>query len=174
MPENPQMNLDLMLEHLLNHLSRETQLYQSMLAVIAKEKEAAVRSELDALNEAAAEKEKIMTALGKVDEQRRQLVKCLAEALGSPFQDLTLKKLSQLVNEPFAGRLRQAGTDLLAVLNQVQESNRRSKQLFEHSLELLRGGFNLLNELLSSNTVYYRTGNIRSSYSTGKCVSSDI
>ncbi|MEJ2164380.1 MAG: flagellar protein FlgN [Desulfobacterales bacterium] len=168
------MNLDLMLEQLLNHLSRETELYQSMLDVVDKEKEAAVRPELDALNEAAAEKEKIMTALGKVDEQRRQLVKCLAEALGSPFQDLTLKKLSQLVNEPFAGRLRQAGTDLLAVLNQVQESNRRSKQLFEHSLELLRGGFNFLNELLSSNTVYHRTGNIHSSYSTGKCVSSDI
>ena len=166
--------MNLMLEQLLGILDRETQLYQSGLAVIDREKEAAVRSELNALNEAAAEKENLMAALRKIDEKRRGLMKRLAEALGYPLKDLTLKKLSQLVDEPFAGRLQRAGENLQCVLNQVQEANQGSKLLFEHSLDLLRGTFNLLNELLSANTVYYRTGNIHSSHSTGKCVSSDI
>ena len=166
--------MNLMLEQLLGLIDRETQLYQSVLAVIDREKEAAVRSELNALNEAAAEKENLMAVLRKFDEQRRGLMKRLAEALGYPLKDLTLKKLSQLGDEPFAGRLKRAGANLLCVLNQVQEANQRSKLLFEHSLDLLRGTFNLLNELLSANTVYYRTGNIHSSHSTGKCVSSDI
>jgi len=78
------------------------------------------------------------------------------------------------VDEPFAGQLRQASADLTAVLSRVQEANQCNKQLFEHSLALMRGAFNLLNELLSSNTVYYRTGNVHSSNSTGKCVCSDI
>jgi flagellar biosynthesis/type III secretory pathway chaperone len=166
--------MNLMLEQLLGLLDRETQLYRSMLDVIEGEKEAAVRSELNALNEAVAEKENLMAALRKIEEQRRGLMARLAEALGYPLKDLTLKKLSQLVDPPFAGRLQRAGTNLLSVLNQVQEANQRSKLLFEHSLDLLRGTFNLLNELLSANTVYYRTGNIHSSHSTGKCVSSDI
>ena len=166
--------MNLMLEQLLGILDGETQLYQSGLAVIDREKEAAVRSELNALNEAAAEKENLMAALRKIDEQRRGLMKRLAEALGYPLKDLTLKKLSQLVDEPFAGRLQRAGENLQCVLNQVQEANQGSKLLFEHSLDLLRGTFNLLNELLSANTVYYRTGNIHSSHPTGKRVSSDI
>jgi flagellar biosynthesis/type III secretory pathway chaperone len=168
------MKLNLMLEQLLGLLSRETELYLSVLAVVDKEKEAAVRSELSVLNEAAVEKENIMAALRKSDEQRRRLVACLAEDLGYPLQDLTLKKLSQMVDEPFAGRLGQASIDLLSVVSRVQEANLHSKQIFEHSQALLRGAFNLLNELLSSNTVYHRSGNIHSSYSAGKCVCSDI
>jgi flagellar biosynthesis/type III secretory pathway chaperone len=168
------MKLNLMLEQLLGLLGRETELYQSMLTVIDKEKEAAVRSELIALNDAAGEKENIMAALRKSDEKRRRMVTCLAEDLGYPRQELTLKKLSQLVDEPFAGQLRQARRDLLSVMARVQEANQLAQQLFEHSQVLLRGAFNLLNELLSSNTVYHCTGNIHSLYSTGKCVCSDI
>lgn len=168
------MKVDLILEQLLGLLSQETGLYHSVLAVLDKEKEAAVRSELNALNEAGIEKEKILTTLRETDLQRRRLVSCLAENLGYQLQDLTLKKLSQLVDEPFAGQLRQASTDLLEVLTRVQEANLRSQHLFAHSLALLRGAFIFLNELDSSNPVYYRTGNIHSSNSTGKCVCSDI
>ena len=168
------MKLNLMLEQLLGLLSQETGLYHSLLAVIDKEKQAVSRSELAALNEAGMEKENILATLRKSDEQRRRLVACLAEELGYPFRDLTLKKLSQLVDEPLAGRLQQASTDLISVLSRVQEANQGTKQLFEHSLALSRGAFNLLNELISSNTVYYRTGNIHSSNSTAKRVCSDI
>jgi len=165
--------MNLMLEQLVGLLDREAQLYRALLDVIDREKAAAVRSELNALNEAGAEKENLMTGLRKIDEQRRGLTTRLAEALGYPPKDLTLKKLSQLVAEPFAGRLQRAGAKLQSVLTQVQEANQRSRQLFEHSLDLLRGTFNLLNELLSANTVYHRTGNIHSAQATGKCVSSD-
>lgn len=168
------MKLNLMLEQLLGNLSRETELYQSVLAVIDKEKAAAVQSELIALNEAAGEKEKIMAELGENDEKRRRLVTQLAEDLKCPLQELTLRKLSQMVDEPFAGRLRRASTNLSSVVARVREANQLAKQLFEHSQSLLGSAFNLLNELLSQNTVYHRTGNIRSSCSTGKCVCSDV
>ena len=82
--------------------------------------------------------------------------------------------MSQLVGEPSAGRLSQAGTDLSKVLNVVKDANHRNKQLFVHSLELLRGSFNLLGELTQSDMVYYRTGNIQRTYQTGKCVNGEI
>jgi flagellar biosynthesis/type III secretory pathway chaperone len=168
------MTLNLMLEQLLGLLRRETELYQSLLAVIDREKAAAVRAELTALNEAALEKEKIMAALRESDAERHRLVTRLAEDLKYPLQELTLKKLSQLVDEPFAGRLRRASTNLSSVVARVREANQLAKQLFEHSQSLLRSAFNVLNELLSPNTVYYSSGNIRSSNSTGKCVCSDV
>jgi flagellar biosynthesis/type III secretory pathway chaperone len=98
----------------------------------------------------------------------------LAEKLGYAAPKLTLTGISQLVAEPHAGNLRRVSIEILSVLSQVQAANLRNKQIFEHSLELLKGSLNRLNDLVTPNTVYYRTGNIQSTKSTGKCVCSDI
>ncbi len=168
------MKMNSTLEPLIGLLKQEIGLYRSMQVIIDQEKEAAVRSDLNALNETGLEKEKILVELQKKEEQRLQLVADLADKLGYAVQDLTLSRISQLVDEPFAGRLRRVSQDFLSVLAQLQAANLRNKHIFEHSSELLRGSFNLLNELLGPNTVYYRTGTIQSTKSTGKCVCSEI
>jgi flagellar biosynthesis/type III secretory pathway chaperone len=171
---NPIMKMDLMINQLLRVLERESGLYRSMLTVIEKECEAAVRSDLNGLTRAGEEKENILVKLRLTEEQRIQLVREMADALGYPPRDFTITMISQLVGEPFAGRLSQAGTDLSTVLNAVKDANHRNKQLFEHSRELLRGSFNLLSELMRSDMVYYRTGNVQRTYQIGKCVNGEI
>jgi flagellar biosynthesis/type III secretory pathway chaperone len=166
--------MDLTIHQLLGVLERASELYRSMLTVIDKESKAAVRSDLNALTKAEGEKEKILVKLRSIEEERIRLVKELAETLGYPPRGVTITKISQLVGEPFAGRLNQAGTNLSAMLNTVKDANHRNKQLFEHSLELLRGTFNLLNELTRSDIVYFRTGNMQRTYQTGKCVNGEI
>jgi flagellar biosynthesis/type III secretory pathway chaperone len=168
------MKMELMINQLLGVLERESELYRSMLTVIDKESKAAVRADLNALTEASEEKENILVKLRLIEEQRIRLVREMAEALGYPLRDFTITMISQLVGEPFAGRLSQAGADLSKVLNTVKDANHRNKQLFEHSRELLRGSFNLLSELTQSDMVYYRTGNVQRTYQTGKCVNGEI
>ena len=168
------MKMEPMINQLLRVLERESELYRSMLTVIDQESKGAVRSDLNALTKAGEEKENILVKLRSIEQQRIRLVRETADALGYPLQDFTLTMMSQLVGEPLAGRLSQAGTDLSTVLNVVKDANHRNKQLFEHSLELLRGSFNLLGELAQSDMVYYRTGNIQRTYQTGKCVNGEI
>lgn len=168
------MKTNEMIEHLLDILSRETELYQAMSTVLNKEKDAAIQSELIALNEAEIEKENILVALGLLEGQRRNLVTGLADTLGYPAQDINLTQISQMVAEPFAGRLKQAKSDLSALLESVQAANQRNKQLFEHSRELLRSSFNLISELRAPNPIYYRTGTIQNTSASGKCVCDEI
>jgi flagellar biosynthesis/type III secretory pathway chaperone len=168
------MKMDLMTNQLLRVLEREKEHYWSMLTVIDKESKAAVRSDFNALTKAGEEKENILVKLRLIEEERIRLVREMAEALGYPPRDFTITMISQLVGEPFGRRLSQAGTDLSAVLNTVKDANYRNKQLFEHSLELLRGSFNLLSELTRSAMVYYRTGDMQRTYQTGKCVNGEI
>ena len=168
------MKMDLMTNQLLGVLERESELYRAMLTVIDKESKAAVRSNLNALTKAGEEKENILARLRLIEEERIRLVREMAEALGYPPQGFTLTMISQLVGQPFAGRLSQAGTELSTVLNTVKNANLRNKQLFEHSQELLRSSFNLLSEFMQSDMVYYRTGNIQRTYQTGKCVNGEI
>ena len=106
------MKMDLMINQLLRVLEQERELYRSMLTVIDKESKAAVRSDLNALTKAGEEKEDILAKLRLIEEQRIRLVREMAEALGHPPRDFTITMISQLVSEPFAGQLSQAGTDL--------------------------------------------------------------
>jgi len=98
----------------------------------------------------------------------------LAGSLGVAGQVLTLSKISQLVGDPLAGNLRRIRQDFLSVVSTLQEANRRNKRIFEHAAVLLRGSYNLLNDLLTPNTVYFRTGNVQNMQSSGQRVCREI
>ena len=168
------MNSASHLEQLIKLLKQETEIYRCMLDVVDREKEAAVRSNLDALRQTAVEKENLISQIHQKEGLRRQTVLDLAVTLGIADRDLTLTRISHEVDEPFAGRLRRVSEHFAAVLKKLQTANERNKLIVEHSLALLRGSFNLLNGLVAPGTVYYRTGNIQCSKSTGKCVRSEI
>ena len=166
--------MDLLLDQLMGLLDQETKLYQSMHTVIRKEKDAVIQSELNALNEAVKEKENLLLKLRILEEHRTQLAMRLAKILNYPPQDLTLNMVAQVVDEPYAGQLKKYSANLSELLATVKEANHRNKTLFEHSIELLRGSFNLLSELMVSNTIYYRTGNIQHQNPTGKLLHGEI
>lgn len=162
------------LDQLIGLLRQESGLYRSLLVVIDQEKEAAVRSDVEGLNQAAIDKEKHLLEIRSKEKARGQLIARLAALKGIAGADLTLSRICDLAEEPRAAVLKRLSQDFLSLLNRVQTANRRNQQIVEHSLQLLRGSFNLLNELMTPNTVYYRTGNIQNVKSTGKCVHSEI
>jgi flagellar biosynthesis/type III secretory pathway chaperone len=168
------METNEMIGQLLDILSQETEMYQAMSTVLNKEKDAAIQSEIIALNEAEIEKENILVALGLLERQRRNLVADLADTLGYSAQDINLTQIVQIVDEPLAGRLRRTKSDLSALLESVQAANQRNKQIFEHSQALLRGSFNLLSELRAPSPIYYRTGTMQNTSASGKCVCDEI
>jgi flagellar biosynthesis/type III secretory pathway chaperone len=168
------MELNLTLEHLIKLLKQETALYRSMHGIVDREKEAAVRSDLDAFNGIEIEKKKILNEIKTKEDMRHQLLTGLAQTLGHDIQDFTLTKIIALVDEPLAESLRRVKQDMSAVVTRLQAANLRNQQLIEHSLGLIKGSINLFEELLRPHPVYYRTGNIRNPKSTGKCVSSEI
>jgi len=166
--------MDVMLDQLAQLLNREAGLYESMAAVIDKEKEAAIRTELNALVETRKEKENILLKLRIMEDQRTRIVAKMADDLGYLPHDLTLTKISQLVDDPYARRLKDCSAKLSFLIGRLQEANHNNRQLFEHSLDLLRGSFNLLSHLMETNPVYHRTGNIQNSTSTGRLVYGEI
>jgi len=98
----------------------------------------------------------------------------VAAELGRSPQGLTLTELSQLVDEPYADRLRDRSTDLLALVHTLQDVTRQNKFLMSHSLQLVQGSYNLLNNLTAANPVYYRSGNVQNNAQTGKLLNGDI
>ena len=163
-----------LLDKLLGSLEQATGLYQSLFRVLQNEKDAVVGLNLQQLNEACKAKDNLLLKLRILEEQREQIMDRVTAELGRSTQGLTVTELSLLVDEPYAERLRQRSADLLALIQDLQNATHQNKFLMSHSMQLIQGSYNLLNNLMSANPVYYQSGNVRNNTQTGKLLSGDI
>jgi flagellar biosynthesis/type III secretory pathway chaperone len=168
------MNMDLLLDKLSKFLEGETDLYRSLLSVLQNEKEAVVDSDLKRLNETSKEKENLLLKIKILGEQRLRTLESIAASFGYSPQDLTLIKLSQLVGHPYSSRLKECHSNLFSLIQSIQEINHSNRALIMNSIELVRGSLVLLNNLIGSNQVYYRTGEIQVGDQNGRVVSGRI
>jgi flagellar biosynthesis/type III secretory pathway chaperone len=163
-----------LLDKLLGSLEHATELYQSLFRVVQNEKDAVVGLNLQQLNQACKAKDNLLLKLRILEERRQQIMDRVAAELGRSPQGLTLTELSQLVDEPYAFGLRDRSTDLLALIHALQDATQQNKFLMSHSMQLIQGSFNLLNNLMAANPVYYRSGNVQNNAQTGKLLNGDI
>ena len=168
------MQLNGLLTELLGLLEQETELYQALLNAIDKEKQAVIDTDLDKLNEATIVKENLLLKLRILDEQRIHLLRKIAIFLGQSEDTLSLKNLSRMVEAPHASRLKRCRKMLLSLIAKIQTANSQNRALFSHSLELVKGSMNLLNNLMISSPVYFRTGDIQQRDQTGKILHSEV
>jgi flagellar biosynthesis/type III secretory pathway chaperone len=63
---------------------------------------------------------------------------------------------------------------LVSLIAKIQDANHRNRDLFSHSLELVKGSMNLLNNLMASSPVYFRTGDIQQRDQTGKILHGEV
>jgi flagellar biosynthesis/type III secretory pathway chaperone len=129
---------------------------------------------LQQLNEACKAKDNLLLKLRILEEQREQIMDRVTAELGRPSQGLTITELSLLVDEPYAERLRQRSADLSALIQTLQDATQQNKFLMSHSMQLIQGSYNLLNNLMAANPVYYRSGNVQNNAQTGKLLNGDI
>ena len=163
-----------LLDGLLRLLEEETDLYRSLLSVLQKEKKAVVDSRLEELDEAGKEKEGLILKIRFLEEKRMRFQKRLGDSMGYEPEELTLTKLSQLVEEPYSIRLKICYSNLLGMIPSIQKINHSNRSLLTHSLELVKGSLSLLNNFVASNAVYYHTGEMQMRDGSGNVLSGKI
>lgn len=164
----------LILDTFLGLLEQQTELFQVLLTVIDDERNAVIAANLEKLNEAGKIKENLLLKLRILEEQRKHLLAKLADHLHQPVEALTLAELSQLVAEPYAHRLAGCRSMLAELIRKIRKANEDNRDLFAHSLNLVKSSINLINNLMSSSPVYFRTGNIHRRDHTGKILYSEV
>jgi flagellar biosynthesis/type III secretory pathway chaperone len=168
------VQLNSQLDKFLDLLEQVTVCHQSLLTVINEEKNALIDANLMKLNEAAKVKGDLLSKLQILDDQRIQRLGQLADHLAHPPQGLTLRILCQLIAEPHATRLKVCRSRLFTLVKNIQKANERNRALLNCALELIRGSVNLINNLLTSSPVYFRTGNLQNRNQSGKLLRGEI
>ena len=166
--------MEQLLDKLIGLLANAMKLYQSLLREVQNEKDAVVGMNLEKLTEAGKAKYNLLLKLRILEEQRQQVMERLADHLGCSPQGLTLTKLSQRVDESYGHQLLDLSTDLLALIQALQEATQQNKLLMSHSLQLIQGSCTLLNNLMTVNPVYQRSGNMGGDSPNGRFLSGEF
>jgi len=163
-----------LIDELIRVFEKQIELHQELLTVLSKEKTSIVESNLEALNNANGEKETLILKVKNLEEKRLNLAVKIAESSGESCQDITLKRLCEITGEPHSTRLDDCRSRLISMIKNVRDLNEENKILLTQGVELVRGSFMLLDNLMSSNSVYYRTGEIGNSGQSGRVISGEI
>jgi flagellar biosynthesis/type III secretory pathway chaperone len=145
-------------------------LYEDLLAVMGRERQALIRFQSVEVAAAAAEKEKLLRRMEGLEGQRVTLVDVLARDLGVPAAALTLEFLAQHAPEPLSGELRRCREVLGRLVGRLREENRRSNALCCNAIELLQGAYRLLQGFMVNVPVYHCGGGFHAARLSGKMV----
>ena len=166
--------MEILLNELLELLEDELKTFRSLLPVFKKEKEAVLDSDLNKLNKALAEKEKLLFNMRFLEKKRTHVMNKLAESLEFLPDELTLTKLAQAVKEPESIRLKNCSLELLRLTQNISHANTENKSMFAHSLNFVKGALTLLQNIIAPGQVYQRTGKVQSGNQGGKVLSGEI
>ena len=151
-------------------LCAEAGLYEDLLAVMGRERQALIRFQPVEVAAAAAEKEKLLRCMESLEKQRATLVDVLASDLNVPAPSLTLEFLAQRSPDPLSGELRRCREVLGRLVSRLLEENRRSNALCCNAVELLQGAYRLLQGFMVNVPVYHCGGGFHTARLSGKMV----
>jgi len=166
--------MNLLLDEFLDVLKLHAELYGSLLSVLEEEQGAIIESRPEMLNDVNTKKKALVSKIQNQEDRRLNILKRLSDVLKCPVQDLTLTKLSQLTEGPHSNRLNTSRANLVSLLKMVREANDNNRSLLTHSAGLVKGSMVLLNNLIASNAVYYRSGKIQNKDKNGRVFSGAI
>jgi flagellar biosynthesis/type III secretory pathway chaperone len=109
-----------------------------------------------------------------LEAQRERLMDRAAVKYGIPAAGMRLQQLIQHIDPPHAAQLRKCGAELKSLINAIRELNTQNVSLLTHSIELITGSLNFLDNLRSPNPVYRQTGKVRSTDRQGRFLSGHV
>ena len=164
-----------MFDNLLKILREETDLFGLMLNLAQDEKNAMMRSDLDALRTATDEKTSLVPRIQGLERKRQAVIEDLAGTMGRPIQGLSLREISGLAEEPYATQLEVCRLHLLRLASSISGISSQNRELITHRLKLVRSSFFFLNNLTVSSTVYRNTSKMTmTSDRSGRVLSGDF
>jgi flagellar biosynthesis/type III secretory pathway chaperone len=163
-------DMDRRMRELMGLLRAEAGLYEDLLTVMGRERQALIRFQPVEAAAAAAEKEKLLRRMEALEKQRVTRVEVLARDLGIPAPALTLEFLAQRSPEPLSGELRRCREVLGRLVGRLREENRRSNALCCNAVELLQGAYRLLQGFMVNVPVYHCRGGFHTARLSGEMV----
>lgn len=147
------------LTQLVDTMTEEIKFYKEMLDILAKEYDAAIKSDRNRLATMGQLKKKLVHKIGQTEKRRRELADRLGETYCIQERPITVDCLCHHLDALDANRLKKCAGELKKLIGIVRKRNNANARLFSHALELVHGSLKLIDDLITSHSTYEKPGN---------------
>ena len=159
--------MDRLIEQLVEVLTQIESLYEQMLPIIEREKEAALGPDPQQLVALNGEKQTLIAQLSRLEEKRMVLAQRIADALRLPDTRVNLASLAAAVSAPYDRELRQLHSRLKDVVERVRRANEQCQTLIQYCLRLVQSRLGFFQHWMGRVDVYGASGNLNSGTGSG-------
>lgn len=129
-------------ETLINNLTKQFQLHESLLENALKKTEVLKKGDVDSLQETMREEQKLTTAISMMENERQTAAQSFFKKSGDG--QITMADCIAAATPEAAETLRAIQEQLVAVIDKLQEQNDLNKQLIYQSLQFVNMNLDLL------------------------------
>ena len=129
-------------ETLINNLTRQYQLHESLLKNAVKKTEVLKKGDVDSLQEIMREEQKLTTAITMMENERQTAAKAFLKKNGDG--QITIADCIAAANPEAAETLKALQEQLITVIERLQNQNELNKQLIYQSLQYVNMNLDLL------------------------------
>ncbi len=160
-----------LMDSIIEVLEKEESEYTRLIALSEQKTPVIIRGELEELNRITEAEQDIVGGIQKLEKQRIQIMKDIAEVTNRKAEDIKLGQLIQMMEKRPAeqARLTALHDKLKATMDHMKRVNEQNRELLENALEMVQFEMNLLQSLKTApetadyNSNAYATGTIMGS-----------
>ena len=141
--------------------------YQALLALLRKQRQAAVEARFERFADVTEEKDALLKSLRRLEDKRSQLMKGLSDELQAGPDEMSISELIALLPGPEADQLNACRYRLQGVIEQIRVNNKTNQNLLRHLLELKKKAIDVLGGNVSGQQTYRENGRVQAIKRTG-------
>lgn len=151
--------LDTMLiDRLIEILGKETAVYEGVLKLSKNKTDVIVAGKVTELESITKLEQSIILKLGKLEEEREELVGKLADELHVKSSEITLAGLMKMLPKDQAVKLEKCHNSLPKIVNDLREANVLNSKLIRNSLDYIDFSVNILTNAGTTGNIYGNSG----------------
>ena len=154
------------IEYLIVLLEKETATFRLLLASLEAERQALVENDTQALEETVETQKALTQRSVNQEHDRINIVRQIAVMIGEDLATLNLVRLIELLDAPFAERLRDQREVLLSLQEDLRKTNRQNSLLLKQSMKYVDKTLQVLAGASAVGNLYERSGRAETSTSS--------
>jgi flagellar biosynthesis/type III secretory pathway chaperone len=144
-----------LINELISLLEIQTKGYDELLVLSKEKRRVVIENDVDMLSKITQAENSIIGQTQKAEAKRLEVMNDMATVLGQNPDDLTIKRLAELIEgQAEHNNLVEAGKRLRAVLDELKEENDRNSVLIQSSLDYIDFTVNLVRQASSLSDPY--------------------
>lgn len=163
------MNTDITL--LSELMAEEAGIFRKMIDALEIEKDAALKADLDALDDSRLEKVSCADRLKAATGRKEKVIERVAGTLPVPAGMHTFEALVECMDRGTTVKLKAMRDEVASLAKLADIKNRENAVYLEQGLKLARGSLTVIENTCNPQTEYQKTGQVKHGLSSGRLLS---